>query len=151
MCNTCLHYCSQFRIWSLPWILYICMRTRFLDEWQVSGIHLECIYTVDSLHITQNAWCFLAVVVWQSPARTNSTAVPYSQWSPAPCQTSPALMAIILWFMKCTVSLISFMFLVLDLSLLFVSDFNLKMSYLLLVDLLTAMPLLRHVMFLIPK
>ena len=43
------------------------------------------------------------------------------------------------------------MFLVLDLSLLFVSDFNLKMSYLLLVDLLTAMPLLRHVMFLIPK
>jgi hypothetical protein len=43
------------------------------------------------------------------------------------------------------------MFLVLDLPLLLVSEYYLQMSYLLLVDLLTAVSLLPHVMFLIPE
>jgi len=94
----------------------------------------------------------LGVVVQQSPAPTSITAVPSLQpvvSCALPDISHPHGDNIVIYEIYCI--LILFMFLVVDFSLRFVSEYYLQTLYLLLVNLLTAVLLLLHVMFLVPK
>ena len=153
MCNACLNYCSQPRIWSVPGIWYICMHVRFRGEWQVLVSILSAFTQCTQCTLLKILDVFsLGVDVQQSRAPTSITTVPPPQ-PVVPCAlpdvSRPHGDNIVIYEMYCI--LISFMFLVVDFSLLFVSECYLKTSYLLLVKLLTAVLFLLHVMFLIPK